>query len=209
MSDPIVKTLVVGPLQSNCYLYGSAAAGRGIIIDPGAEPDMILAEFQKTGLSLEAIVITHAHFDHAGGNRRLKELTGAPILVHRNDATALKMLGAQAMFFMMRVESSPPADRLLGDGDVIELGDASLTVLHTPGHSTGGICLLGEGVVFSGDTLFAGSIGRYDLPGGDADTLLASIRDRLMVLPDDTVVCPGHGPSTTIGEERQYNPFLR
>jgi glyoxylase-like metal-dependent hydrolase (beta-lactamase superfamily II) len=208
-AEPFLRCLPVGPLQTNCYLYGSPQAGRGVIIDPGDEPDRIWEEFRGSGLALEAIVNTHAHFDHAGGNRRLKELTGAPILIHRVDAPAVTRLGAQARFFLMEAEDSPPADRLLEEGDVIGLGPASLTVRHSPGHTPGGILLVGEGLVFSGDTLFAGSVGRTDFPGGSWGELVVSIREKLLDLPDETVVYPGHGPATTIGEERRYNPFLR
>ncbi len=204
----VLETLSVGPLAGNCYIFGSKASGRGLIIDPGDEPRRILDSFDKTGLELEAIVNTHAHFDHAGGNRAVKEATGAPILVHRDDAAFLGQLGVQAIFFAQRVEPSPPPDRLLEDEEVIGLGDISLTVLHTPGHSRGGICLLGPGILFSGDTLFAGSVGRTDLPGGSFERLMNSIRERLLPLPDETVVYPGHGPPTTIGEERRSNPFL-
>ncbi len=208
MNDPIVKTLVVGEIETNCYLVGSPSSGRAAVIDPGGDADMVLSEAKKAGLLIEAIVNTHGHFDHAGGNRRLKELTGAPLMIHGADALYLSRLGVQAMFFMLRSDNSPPADRFVEEGDVIDLGELSLKVLHTPGHTPGGISLAGPGLVFSGDTLFAGSVGRTDLPGGSCDAMIASIRGKLLPLPDETVVYPGHGPATTIGRERISNPFL-
>lgn len=208
MGNTIVRVIFVGPLQSNCYIFGEVDSGSGIVIDPGGDPELILSEIEQTGLGICAIVNTHAHFDHAGGNRLVRQETGAPILVHREDGPSLANLAAQAMFFSLKSENSPPPDRLLEDGDIIKMGNIPLKVLHTPGHTPGGISISGPGVVFSGDVLFAGSVGRTDLPGGSFEKMMSSIRDKLLVLPDDTRVLPGHGPETTIGRERLSNPFL-
>jgi len=208
MSEEMVKTLVVGPLQSNCYLFGSPGAGKGVIIDPGGDPEVVFSEWEKTGLQLEAIINTHGHFDHAGGNHHLKKVTGAPILVHREDAGMLTKIAVQAGFFSLRTENSPPPDRLLEEGDTVEVGDITLEVLHTPGHTAGGISLYCPGLVFTGDTLFAGSVGRTDLPGGSFEAMISSIKEKLLVLDEETVVLSGHGPATTIGQEKIYNPFL-
>ncbi len=204
----VVKTLAVGPLQSNCYLFGSSDSGRGVIIDPGEDADLILAEWEKTGLKLQAILNTHGHFDHAGGNRRLKEATGVPILVHEEDAGMITRIGAQSGLFGLRTEDSPPPDGHLVPGEEVDLGGLSLEILHTPGHTRGGVSLFTPGLVFTGDTLFAGSVGRTDLPGGSYEVMISSIREKLLALDDETVVLPGHGPATTIGRERSYNPFL-
>lgn len=208
MEKAIVKVISVGPLQANCYLYGSTESGNIVVIDPGDEPERILNEIDRLSLKVSAIINTHGHFDHAAGNLLIKEKTGAPILVHHDDAVALTSISHQAGFFGFQRDNSPPADRLLEDNDTINLADLSLTVIHTPGHTPGGISLKGPGLVFSGDTLFAGSIGRTDLPGGSFEKMMASIRSKLLTLPDDVLVYPGHGPVTTIGEEKFSNPFL-
>lgn len=207
----ILKELVVGMFASNCFIVGSESDKKGIIIDPGADASAIVNAVREAGLSIELIVATHNHVDHVGALRQVKEATGAPYAVHEADAESLmpdvfgRMLGAM----MSRSLKAPPKpDRLLRDGDVIEVGDLEFTVLHTPGHTPGGISLLGDGLVFSGDTLFNFGIGRTDLSGGDYAMLINSIVTKLMVLPDETVVYPGHGPKTTIGTERRMNPFL-
>src|SRR5512138_1913113 len=165
MPDLIVRALQVGPIGTNCYVVGSPGSGKGMIVDPGAEAGRILATVRETGLEMVAVVDTHAHFDHAGGNRAVREATGAPLMVHHADAASLGTLSAQASWFGLDSDDSPAADRMLLDGDGIDLGDVTFTVLHTPGHTPGGICLAGAGVVFTGDTLFAGSVGRPDVPG--------------------------------------------
>ena len=206
----IVKTLVVGSFAANCYVVGSSSTMKGMIIDPGAEAATILRTVQQMGLSVSLIVLTHAHIDHVGAVRAVKEKTHAQFALHEAEkvlvfASPMRMLTALGL---TPVKSPPQPDRLLKDDDRIDIDDLHFGVLHTPGHSTGGICLLGHGVVFSGDTLFKLGIGRTDFPGCSHERLIKSIQDKLMVLPDETIVYPGHGPSTTIGDERRGNPFL-
>ena len=207
----ILKELVVGMFASNCFIVGSESDKKGIIIDPGADASAILDAVGQAGLTIELIVATHNHVDHVGALRQVKEGTGAPYAVHEADAESLMpdVFGRMLGVMMSRSLKAPPKpDRLLRDGDVIEVGDLKLSVLHTPGHTPGGISLRGDGLVFSGDTLFNFGIGRTDLSGGDYATLINSIATKLMVLPDETVVYPGHGPKSTIGAERRMNPFL-
>jgi len=203
----ILQRLVVGPFESNCYIVGSESTKEGMIVDPGAEADNIIRVVKELGLDIKHIVITHGHIDHIDALKKVKEATGAEVAIHADDAGLLQNQPLSLLFGSSPQPSSPP-DRLLGEGDSIVFGDMCFEVLHTPGHSPGCICLLGHGVLFSGDTLFNYGIGRYDLPGGSYDQLMNSIHTRLMVLPDDTVVYPGHGPDTTIITERQSNPFL-
>ena len=205
----IIEGLVVGPLASNCYIVGAESNKEGMIIDPGADAEVILKKVSDLGLDIKHIVLTHGHIDHIGALKEIKEATGAEIAVHAEDAASLQGQSFVAEQFGIPFQDPPPPDRLLQDGDSIDIGDLRFSVLHTPGHSPGGICLFGEGALFSGDTLFNFGIGRYDLPGGDYYQLMNSITTRLMVLPDETAVYPGHGPATTIGAERRANPFLR
>ncbi len=204
----ILMRLIVGPLQVNCYILADEKTKEAVVIDPGDDAEDILKIIKEKGLTVKYIVNTHAHFDHVGANAKLKEATGAEILLHEADAALLSSSTSQAGMFGMKTAASPPADRYIRDGDVITAGEVSLTVLYTPGHSSGGISLLEDGMVFSGDALFTGSIGRTDLPGGDLMTLIGSIKSKLLDLPDDTRVFPGHGPDSTIGEEKKENPFL-
>ncbi len=207
----IIEALVVGPFASNCYIVGSSSSGEGMIIDPGAEPGAILRKVRQLGLSIALIVATHAHIDHIDGLSAVKEKTNAPFALHEAEVELLSGVPMRMLtsFGVGPFRSSPQPDRLLRDGERMDIGDLQFEVLHTPGHTPGGICLLGDGVVFSGDTLFNCGVGRTDFPGGSHQRLIRSIREKLLVLPDETIVYPGHGPPTTIGDERRGNPFLR
>jgi len=203
----ILRRLVVGPFASNCYIVGSESTKEGMIIDPGDEAKEILKNVKDLNLDIKIIVLTHAHIDHVGAVKEVKDATGAEVAVHSDDANLLQDQSFGRVFGLS-YPTPPPPDRLLKGGDSIDIGDLHFSVLHTPGHSRGGICLLGHGAVFSGDTLFNYGIGRTDFPGCSYDQLMNSIHTKLMVLPDDTIVYPGHGPDTTIGAERHGNPFL-
>jgi glyoxylase-like metal-dependent hydrolase (beta-lactamase superfamily II) len=204
----ILIRLIVGPLQVNCFILADEKTKEAIVVDPGDDAQDILKVIKEKGLRVRYIVNTHAHFDHVGANKAVKDATGAELLLHEADAPVLAAVAIQSRSFGMSPVSSPPADRLLKHGDSVVAGDISLKVLHTPGHTPGGISLLEQGVVFTGDALFAGSIGRTDFPGGDLRTLIRSIKTNLMTLPDDTKVFSGHGPASTIGDERAENAFL-
>jgi len=206
----IIEKLEPEGFASNCYIVADESKKEGIIIDPGAGADEILKRVEDLGLEIKFILLTHNHPDHIGALGEIKEATGAEVAIHTDDAGVLgarHRFGGPGFGFSLRAPSPP--DRLLKGGDSIDIGDLHFLVLHTPGHTPGGICLMGEGVVFSGDTLFNSGIGRYDMPGGNGHQLMDSIHTKLMVLPDDTVVYPGHGPQTTIGTERRFNPFLQ
>ncbi len=204
----ILKSLVVGPIQANCYILGCERTKQAAVIDPGDEVDRILIELAKDELRLVYIINTHGHFDHTGGNKALKEATGAELLIHRADAPMITHQGSSAAAWGMNVQNSPAPDRYIDEGDVITFGDISLKVLNTPGHSPGGISLVTDKMVFVGDTLFASSIGRTDFPGGDYEGLIRGVQTKIFTLGDDVVVYPGHGPQTTVGQEKQYNPFF-
>jgi hydroxyacylglutathione hydrolase len=203
----IVRKLVVGPIASNCYIVGSEATKEAMVIDPGADAGDILGAAEKLGLTIKLIVLTHRHPDHVGAAARVKEATGASVAAHAEMAKYLPQ--SPSYIYEPPYEAAPYPDRILKGGDSIDLGDLHFTVLHTPGHTPCGISLVGEGVVFTGDTLFNYGIGRYDLIDADYHQLMDSIHTKLLVLPDDTIVYPGHGPDSTIGTERRANPFLK
>jgi glyoxylase-like metal-dependent hydrolase (beta-lactamase superfamily II) len=210
-TGPILETFPVGMLQCNCTLLGDAESREAIVIDPGDEVSRIHRRLTELGLTLKQILITHAHIDHVGGALKLKKLTGAPILLNENDLPLLKMMRIQAGWLGVAEPETAPPDASLNDGLQVGLDRYPAQVLYTPGHTQGSICLhfAPLNMVIAGDTLFAGSIGRTDLPGGDGRQIIDSIKSRLLALPDETRVLPGHGPATTIGEERESNPFLQ
>ena len=207
------QTFTVGALFTNCYVVSCEKTKETIIIDPGfttkVEANKIFGYIKENGLYVKFIVNTHGHPDHTCGNALIKRNTSAPILIHELDAVMLGETGKPIAQLFGFTDCSPSADKLLHDGDIIRFGKEKLEVLHTPGHSPGSVSLLGENMVFTGDTLFAGSIGRTDLPGGSFRQLIDSIKKRLTVLPEHYVVYPGHGPSTTIGAEKRMNMFLQ
>jgi hydroxyacylglutathione hydrolase len=200
--------LIVGPIQANCFILGCERTREAAVIDPGGDVDEILMTLAKDKLRSVYIINTHGHFDHAADNKRLKEVTGAELLIHRADAPMILHQKTSGEMWGMKVDNSPAPDRYLEEGDVVTFGEISLKVLHTPGHSPGGISLVTDKIVFVGDTIFAGSIGRTDFPGGDYDGLIRSVREKIFPLGDDVVIYPGHGPKTTVGRERRSNPFF-
>ena len=203
----ILQKMELGSFGANCYIVGDEASKEGMIIDPGDEGAAVMKQVKALGLKIKVILLTHSHIDHIGGLEAVKKATGAEIAIHESEAPFL-LKQPWTLDFMPPTPPAPPADRLLKDGDVIAIGKLKFKVLHTPGHTIGGICLLGDGIVFTGDTLFNYSIGRADFPGSDYDQEMNSIRSKLMTLPDTTKVYPGHGPATTIGIERKGNPFI-
>ena len=209
MAEPRIVLLTNGAFAENCYLVADPRTGEAVAVDPGEEADLFLARLRTEGWTLRAIWLTHAHLDHVAGVAAVRTATGAPVWLHPADRLLYDHAPSQAMAFGLRLDPLPPPDREFADGEPARVGGLSFDVLHTPGHSPGSVSLAGHGVVFVGDVLFAGSVGRTDLPGGDAGTLLASIREKLYALPDDTVVYAGHGPATTIGAEQAHNPFVR
>jgi hydroxyacylglutathione hydrolase len=204
----IISTLAVGPIMANCFIVGCEQTREAAVIDPGDEADRILLALADARLTVTQIINTHGHFDHVGANHRLKKATGAPICVHALDAPMLAQLSRMAAMWGMSAEDSPAPDRLIDEGDRILFGTLSFRVIHTPGHTPGGVSLLTDGHLFVGDTLFAGSVGRTDFPGGDFETLKMSIQKKLFVLEEGLRVHTGHGPDTTIGEEKRHNPFV-
>jgi hydroxyacylglutathione hydrolase len=205
----IIVRLVVGSLSANCYIVGSETTGEGMVIDPGGNPDVINRAILDSELDIKIIVLTHGHSDHIAALYDIQEETGAEVAIHIEDADFLEGRGSHSSQFGISYPTPHPPDRLLREGDIIEVGHLDFKVMHTPGHTPGGICLLSEDRVFTGDTLFRRGIGTTIMPGTSRRLLIESIQQRLMALPDDTIVYPGHGRETTIGAERRDNPYIR
>jgi len=207
-----LKQMEVGQLAVFAYIVGDGESGEGLVIDPAADVDSIIATANKNNIKIKCIVNTHGHMDHTSGNAKMKAKTGAPIVIHEDDVQMLVSTPAM-LLTMFGAKQSPPADIIVKEGDYITVGRVSLKVIHTPGHSPGGIALYTEGYVFTGDTLFMEGVGRTDVPGGSWDVMFRSIHDKLLTLPDETMVLPGHNygrmPTSTIAHEKRYNPFLR
>ena len=207
----ILEMLTVGPFQENCYVLGDEASGVGAVVDPGDEAARIAMAVEQTGLEIGSIIVTHAHIDHVGAVAALVDEYSCPVLMHAEAEPMLEQLPTQAMMMGLRFGKVPTVDHHIGEGEMVEVGDLRLRPLYTPGHAPGHLAFYieEEGLVLSGDALFAGSVGRVDLPGGSMEVLMRSIEERLMTLPDETRVYPGHGPQTQIGNERVSNPFLQ
>lgn len=203
-----VHVMEVGPLAVNAFIVEDPAARKAVVVDPGGDGEALLREIGNLGLGVEKILLTHGHFDHVGAVGLLREKTGAPVYLHPDDQE--RMLGArrQGMLFGLSVQTPPKPDHLVADGDTVPFGGLEFRVAHTPGHTPGCVCYIAGGMAFVGDLIFAGSIGRTDLPGGSYEMLIASVRNKIFTLPDDTVLFPGHGPATTVGEEKRSNPFF-
>jgi glyoxylase-like metal-dependent hydrolase (beta-lactamase superfamily II) len=201
----------VGPLQCNCSVIGDESTHEAIVIDPGAEIGRVLDTAQRHGLKITQILITHGHIDHVGGAMKLKQATGAPIMINKNDAPQLQMMDMQAGWIGVAPPGEIKIDASLEDGSTVRAGELNATILHTPGHTEGSTCIYfpAQRKLIAGDTLFAGSIGRTDLPGGNFEKIMQSLHERVMALPEDVAVVPGHGPITTIGDEKESNPFLQ
>jgi len=208
----IVKQLVVGFMEVFCYILGCEETQKALLIDPAGDEERIIDTAHHLGLTIESVVNTHGHPDHTCGNAKVKDLTGAKLYMHALDDQLFNTPEGQSMAREMGFAISPPADVHLHDGSVVHFGNKQLAVLHTPGHSPGGICLYGENNLFTGDTLFVGAVGRTDLPGGSLDTMLKSIKEKILTLPDDTIIWPGHNygarPTSTVGLEKKHNPYI-
>lgn len=207
----IFETFPVGPLACNCTIMGDEDAREAIVVDPGDEVGRIYRRLTELGLRLKQILVTHAHIDHVGGALKLKQLTGAPIFMNESDLPLLRMMAEQGAWLGVTPPETTPPDENLKEGQTVGLEHYPAQVLHTPGHTQGSVCLhfVPLKLLIAGDTLFAGSIGRTDLPGGDFEQIISSLRTRILALPDETQVLPGHGPATTVREERTSNPFLQ
>ena len=208
MHDIVLEKIIVGPLSVNCYIMGCSKSKKMAVIDPGGDADKIWQKIQKIGYSFEYIINTHGHPDHTAGNKELKEKSLAKILSHPDDV-AMMTTRENLFSSIFDFDPSPPPDQLITEGQVITLGDISLKVIHTPGHSPGGICLLSGNIIFTGDTLFADGIGRTDFPGGNYAQLISSIKNKLYTLDDQLRILPGHGEESTMGKEKRNNPFVR
>jgi hydroxyacylglutathione hydrolase len=204
----VIKRLVVGSLSANCYIVGVEEAGAGLVIDPGGNPEQISRAISDSGLDIEVIILTHGHSDHIAALRDIQDKTGAEVAIHIEDADFLEGSGSLSSQFGISYRTPHSPDRLLHEGDIIEIGKVQFTILHTPGHTPGSICLLTGNQIFTGDTLFRRGIGTTLMPGSSRSQLLESIRQRLMTLPDNTIIYPGHGRETTISAERTDNPYV-
>ncbi|MEW5800886.1 MAG: MBL fold metallo-hydrolase [bacterium] len=209
MQDMFLERYVVGPLAVNCYLIGCPQHRKMAVIDPGGEVEELWKRIQTAGYTLEYIINTHGHTDHTAGNLDLKQKSQAKILAHGDDIPFLTVIQEWLLSILPEAKPSPAPDQLLSDGQIIHLGNISLQVLHTPGHSPGGICLLTDGILFTGDTLFADGIGRTDFPGGSYRQLINSIKNKLYRLDSQLTILPGHGDESTLGREKRNNPFVR
>lgn len=209
--EMIIKQMTVGSMNVCCYILGCEASKKGIVIDPGGDDEQVLAAVKGLGLTISYIINTHGHLDHVCGNARIKEVTDAKIIMHEDDVAFFKRDEVKRYFSVLGLQESPPIDQTVKDGDIITFGEEHLQVIHTPGHTPGGMCLYQEPNLFTGDSLFVGGVGRTDFPGGNTADLTRAIKERLLTLPADTVVWPGHGyggDSSTIGTEMRSNPFL-
>ena len=202
------REIVVGGLETNCYLVYCEETLQCAVVDPGAEPERIFLEIAEAELKPVVIINTHGHVDHIGANRDMKDHFGVPLYIHAADSPMLGKIQQLELSLFLGAKDSPPADHLMSDGEEIKIGNSVLRVLHTPGHSPGSVSLLGDGFLLSGDTLFFEGVGRTDLPGGSQKQLEQSLREKVMTLPDETVILPGHGPLTSVGQERVNNPFI-
>lgn len=207
-SEPVIETLAVAPMMKNGYLLACPEQKQAVYIDPGDEAELALSWLTQQGYQLQAILNTHGHMDHICGIRRVKESWDVPVYLHPQDSFLYEALPKQAQWFGFQYDSAPPVDRFFEEGDTLQVGTFELKVIHTPGHSPGSVCLRTGRHVFCGDLVFAGSVGRTDLPGGAPRLLIRMIREKILSLPDSTILYPGHGPSTTVGRERLANPFL-
>ncbi len=204
-----VHKIEVMPLGTNCYFAFDESTREGIVIDPGGSSDLIMKKIDELQMKVVAIINTHGHWDHVGANQTVSEKMGVPVFIHEDDADYLTDPAKNISNMMGTQSQTKAADHLLKEGDTVTFGSCKLEVIHTPGHTPGGICLYGHGVLFCGDTLFYRSIGRTDLPGGDFHTLIESIKNKIFTLPGDTLVCPGHGMVTNVRDEINGNPFVR
>lgn len=207
----IHEILIVGPLQCNCSILGDETSREAIVVDPGDDISRIVSTLEQHHLTVKQIIVTHAHIDHIAGAQRLKKLTGAPILYNQNDLPLVKMMDVQAGWLGIPTPEVAPPDANLEDGQIVSIAGLTGSILHTPGHTEGSVCLYlpQQTLLLAGDTLFAGSVGRTDLPGGNTAKLLKSIHNSILTLPEDVTVIPGHGPKTSIGVEKESNPFLQ
>ncbi|MGB6339851.1 MAG: MBL fold metallo-hydrolase [Candidatus Aminicenantaceae bacterium] len=202
------ESVIVGALETNCYIVYCEETLECAVIDPGAEPEKIFRLIGQKGLKPTILINTHGHVDHIGANRDIKDKFDIPLYLHAADKPMLESVLQSELSFFLGAKESPPPDKYLEEGDEIKIGYVSLSVIHTPGHSPGSVCLMGDGILFSGDTLFFGGVGRTDLPGGSWSEMESSIREKIFTLPADTVVLPGHGPTTTVDQETKFNPFI-